>query len=116
MKHHIFFFLSIFSCTIYSMNISKVTSEDIVAALSTHCYNLHDRFPEIVRKDYVEGIHFHMNNVIQSSQTEEEKKKELMRGLDYLPLMRKVGDRVLLYPPLILGSYEEDDYAAESVY
>lgn len=115
-KHHIFFFLSIFSCTVYSMDISKVKSEEIVAALSNYCHDLHYHFPTIIEKNYLDGVHFHMTNVMQSSWAEEAKKKELMLGFDYLPLMKKIGGRVLLYPPLILGSYEEDGYEDKSIY
>jgi hypothetical protein len=87
---------------------TKIDNQQIVVGMRNYCYSLHQYFPAVVDKKYIEQVHSHMVGIIQSTRTtEKEKQEELLKGLDYLPLMKIVGDRAILLPPLILGSNDE---------
>ena len=94
MKHQVFFFLSIFSFSVYSMNyrlINKITNQDIVYALDWYC----SQFPDIVNKDVAKQ---ERQRILTTPLTLKDKKEivEKMREFPFPTNIEVVGDRVFL--------------------
>ena len=105
MKHQVFFFLSIFSFSAYSMDhnaINKLTNEQIVDALTVYC----STFPDFVNKNEAKK---EMERIRTAALTFKDK-REIVKKMQQFPCpdIVMIGDRAVLF--------ERDGYEAKSVY
>jgi len=106
MKHQVFFFLSIFSFPVYSMD----KNEQVITAVCSYCSSVNYYFPDVFNVNDVRQVKKEIKSIMREpSLTQEEKVKIVLQGLDLLPRMIMVGNR-----PVLLDSNEKNKYSANN--